>query len=100
LANNKGLSKVSPAISSLGVLEELSLTNCDIKLLPESISQLPNLEKLNLSVKYVAFRSIPFALFTFSRIVDLPKGFGAFSKLRVLDLSYNEYDLFSLARNS
>jgi hypothetical protein len=53
LANNKGLNKISPNISSLGVLEELSLTNCDIKLMPETISQLPNLEKLNLSVKYV-----------------------------------------------
>lgn len=52
----------------------LVLTNNKIVTLPESISNMPSLEELNLSV---------------NKIAELPRGFGAFAKLKMLDLSYN-----------
>ena len=83
LSHNK-LTAVPPNISDLPNLEYLNLWNNQIEELPASISSLPNLKILNVGM---------------NRLSKLPRGFGSFPKLEILDLTYNNLREQSLPGN-
>ncbi|EEB10596.1 Ras suppressor protein, putative [Pediculus humanus corporis] len=70
LSHNK-IKEVPPGLANLTNLEILNLCNNIIEELPTSLSSMPKLRILNLALS------------------KLPRGFGAFPVLEVLDLTYN-----------
>ncbi|KAI6190107.1 hypothetical protein M3Y97_00081100 [Aphelenchoides bicaudatus] len=83
LSHNK-LTAVPPNISDLVNLEFLNLWNNHIEELPTTISALSNLKILNVGM---------------NRLNKLPRGFGSFAKLEILDLTYNNLREQSLPGN-
>jgi len=106
LTHNK-ISAVPPALANLNNLEILNLFNNQITELPTSLSSMPKLRILNLGWKF-STRSLPtlhltYLLFVFyhrmNKLNALPRGFGAFPVLEVLDLTYNNLNESSLPGN-
>jgi Leucine-rich repeat (LRR) protein len=93
-----------PGLANLINLEILNLANNQIEELPTSLSSMPKLRILNL--RFASEQHFPCPIFTkinpnfsLNRLNSLPRGFGAFPALEVLDLTYNNLNETGLPGN-
>ncbi len=96
--NGHGLAAIPPNIADLVHLEVLTLWNNQIEELPTSISSLPRLRILNIGYIHFFPRG-EYRLCSMNRLNILPRGFGSFASLEILDLTYNNLSERSLPGN-
>jgi len=98
---------VPPGLANLVNLEILNLFNNHITELPISLSQMPKLRILNVGSVSTFYRTCFYSTIILeyltsgrmNRLDVLPRGFGAFPVLEVLDLTYNNLSEKNLPGN-
>uniref|UniRef100_K1Q3C4 Ras suppressor protein 1 n=2 Tax=Magallana gigas TaxID=29159 RepID=K1Q3C4_MAGGI len=108
---DKGIPNLNiPGLLDLKHLTRLTLSHNKINEVPANITELPNLEHLNLFNNHIKARiELPSTLNSLmklkilnlgmNKLNALPRGFGAFPALEVLDLTYNNLSEKSLPGN-